>query len=132
MRVQYTLKEATVTAVRQRAESLGIHPSRLVEEYLTAALRSNAAVTLTPQSPVTRTTAAQHGGPKPPTPPAMLGELTMEDIFEPAPTRPRGERGGVRARVTGPDLQKPLGEMGVDELDALDERDSARAALSSS
>lgn len=52
MRVQYTLPDAVADAIRQRAKSLGIHPSRLVEEYLTAGLRSSAALTLTPQSHV--------------------------------------------------------------------------------
>jgi hypothetical protein len=84
MRVQYTLKEATVTAIRQRAESLDIQPSRLVEEYLTAALRSNAAVTLTPQSPLTVTRVDSPGGSKPTTARNQPGEVDLEEIFEPS------------------------------------------------
>lgn len=122
MRVQYTLKEATVQAIRQRAESLGIQPSRLVEEYLTTALRSNAAVTLTPQAPVKQPSVTPRGGSKPTTsqtPPPdearrAADEALLAEIFEPA--RP----------------VKPLGEMTDDELDALDERDTARGALASS
>jgi hypothetical protein len=84
MRVQYTLKESTVTAIRQRAESLDIQPSRLVEEYLTAALRSSAAVTLTPQSPLTATGVHPHGGSKLTTARNQPVELDLEEIFEPS------------------------------------------------
>lgn len=100
MRAQYTLKEATVAAVRQRAESLGINPSRLVEEYLTVALRSNAAVTLTPQSAAPLQAFTPHHGSKLTTSQNSPADANLDDIFEPEPA-PR----------------KPLGEMTDDELE---------------
>lgn len=101
MRVQYTLKEATVTAIRHRADALDIKPSRLVEEYLTAALRANAAVTLTPQSAVPLRAVTPHHGSKETLYQSKADDdALLAEIFEPAPPQ-----------------TKPLDEMTDDELE---------------
>ena len=48
MRVQYTLPDSLCSQLRERAESLRITQSRLVELYLAQAMLGNASVTLTP------------------------------------------------------------------------------------
>lgn len=98
MRVQYTLKDATADAIKKRAEALDIHPSRLVEEYLTAALRSNAPVTLTPKTlpPHTPVSSAPGAGQIAPAPRAPGSGSTTNDIsrmsFEELEDEALGER----------------------------------------
>lgn len=90
MRAQWTIRDSIYEEVKRRAEAMGITASRLVEEYLTRGLRRDTTgVTLTTyvteSVPRLRDDAAVHHGSKRTTAQPKLGELTMDEIFEPDP-----------------------------------------------
>lgn len=105
MRAQWTIRDSIYEEVKRRAEAVGIAASRLVEEYLTQGLRRDTTgVTLTTaiteSVPRIRENSSLPHGSKETLYQTPAAEMSLEDIFEPAPP-PR----------------KPLGEMTDDELE---------------
>lgn len=129
-RVQLTLPCSLVTQCRDIADASGLTLSKVVEHFTRSGVQQGLTLTFSPSSmsaslvsvsdggkhsAPSQQRGTPHHGSKETTSQPMLGELTMEDIFEPAPPP-----------------QKPLGAMTDEELDALDKRGTARAALASS
>lgn len=126
-RVQVTLPCSLVSQCREIAEQSGLTLSKVLEHFARSGVQHGLTLTFSPSSRSVslvsvpdvgkhssqmQPSSTQHHGSKETTSQPKLGDVTMEDIFEPAP--------------------KPLGAMTDDELDALDERGAARAALASS
>lgn len=129
-RVQLTLPRSLVNQCREIAEQSGLTLSKVLEHFARTGVQQGLTLTFShssrsvslvsvsdggKHSAPTQQRVNPHHGSKVTTSQPKLGELTMDEIFEPAPPP-----------------QKPLGEMTDEELNALDERGSAREALASS